>query len=475
VNVYGEFPAGNPQAVLSFTEVSDAMDRTVSEEGFIEIGADIARFGDDLTVFYFRYGYKVFPCLVYKKLDMVQVENNIITLVRELRRKFDYEKVIRIKIDDSTFGGGVVDHLRMNKIDNIEIIPCLFGGVGDEFYSNSASVMWAEFKKNVSKMELPRDDILQEELCGRNWEKSLDNRGRQRVESKDDFKKRIHRSPDRADALIMCCCTSQEREKILPKLISMRESVFIDPEKYPIRFDFKQRGRAEIFGSVWHEKDMCLSCLVMMWDKDLGILTIFYEGSVRMIGPDSIVESLKNVCDMYNIRYRTDIKVSHFAWFGNRAMFGLQDGAVGFETIKDGPYLSWLHKHVIALQPNFFYDLDGAIIQLNKMLDEGRILIYSDLLELKRQLETWTLDNARPDGDNRGLCFCLCNILSMMIQTKRVIKEPDPLEPYGVRITKTGSIKTGHGKEEFLNRAEKIFAEGHKSKIQYILPRVIEK
>lgn len=475
VNVYGEFPAGNPQAILSYEEVSDAMNRTAPAEGMIEIGVDVARFGDDNTVMFFRYGYKFFPCRVFKKQDTAQTEDDIITLVRELRRDFKYDKVIRIKIDDSTFGGGVVDHLQRNKLDGIEVVPCLFGSMGNDFYANGASIMASEMKVLISKIELPRDDILLEEMCGRNWEKSLDNRGRQRIESKDDFKKRIHRSPDRFDACLLCGSSSQEREKILPKLVSMRGEVFKDPEKYPVRFDLRQRGRVELFGTVWHEKDISLNCLATTWDKELGILTIYYEGAVRMMGPDPIVDSLTNVCEMYNSQYRTDYKPRQFMWYGNRAMFGLNDAAIGFENIKDGPYMLWMIKHSISILPNFFFDLGGAILQLNKMLDEGRIIIHKDCSELKRQLETWTLENDRPDTDNRGLCMALCNIISMLVQSKRAKKEPHPLEPYGVRITATGEIITKHGKTEFLNNAEKIFASGHQAKMLALLPRVIEK
>jgi hypothetical protein len=472
VSVFGEFPSGNPQAILSYSEVWDAMNRTAAEEGDIEIGADIARFGDDSTVLTYRYGYKVFPCKVYKKMDTVQVHDLIIVLVREIRRTHKFSRAIRIKIDDSTMGGGVSDQLLRNRTDGIEVVRCLFGEAGNEHYTNSASVMWAELKSMIGKLELPRDDLLLEELSGRNWNPSLDNRSRQRAESKDDFKKRVHRSPDRADSVVLCCANSQEKAKILPKLIQMRDNVFVDA---PVRFDYRNYKRAEFYGSIWHERDMKQSCLSALWDKEDGRLTLFYEGVTRMEGPDEIVAAITSICTMYNRQYHTEIKPRQFTWFGNRAMFGLTDAALEFNNIKDGPYLAWQNKHMIAIQPNFFFDLNGAILQLNKMFEENRIVILKDMGMIKLQLETWVIDNDRPDNEGHSLCLALCNIISMMVQSKRLNRKPKALVPYGVRINANGAIEFGGKKEDFLNRAEKIFAEGHKSRIRYLIPRSIEK
>ena len=469
VSVFGDFPSGNPQAVISYTEAWDAMNREVVPDGAIEIGADIARFGDDLTVLTYRYGYKVFPCLTFKKQDTVDTENAILLLVRDLRKKFEYNKIVRIKIDDSTMGGGVSDHLSRNTIDGIEVVRCLFGAVGNEFYSNAASVMWAELKSVINKIELPRDDLLLEETCGRNWEKSLDNL-KQRVESKDDFKKRIHRSPDRVDSLVLCLANSQLQARLLPKLVGLRDTVF---QNKPVRFDYKVYKRAELFGSIWYEKNIKHSCLACLWDKEEGRLTVFFEGSSRMEGPDDIVAALTNVCDMYNQECRTNIKPRNLIYYGNRAMFGMTDATTEMTHVKDGPHLMW-QKHMIGVNPNFFFDLNGSILKLNEMINQNRIVILPDMPLLRLQLETWVLDNDKPDNENHALCLALCNIISMLVQTKRMTQKPKALIPYGVTITKGGAVIQGKGKDEFLGKIEKMLAEGHRGRMKYYLPKRIE-
>lgn len=379
--------------------------------------------------------------------------------------KFDKGKIFW------SHNGGVVDHLRRNTSDGIDVIPCLFGGAGNDYYSNSASVMWAELKDMMGKLGLPQDDALIEELCGRNWETSLDNRSRQKIEPKENFKERIKRSPDRADALVLCCSNSQDKPRILPKLINLRDSVF---RNVVIPFNFLNIKRAEIFGSVWHERDMKENCLVGLWDKETGHLTLFYEGVANVGGPDAIITSLTNVVNMYNEQHKTWVKPRRFIWYANRAMFGISDQAFDMTNIKDGPYLAWQNKHMIALLPNFHFDLNGAILYLNRMLDEHRITILPDLIGLKTQLETWVIDNERPAVDGYGLCMALGNIISMLHQTKRMDKKPAPLVPYGVTITKDGMIVQKGSKEKFLNKTEKIFAEGHQSKIKYIIPKRID-
>lgn len=473
VGVFGEFPSGNPQAVISYAKAWAAMyEREVPAAGAIEMGVDVARFGDDMTVICSRRGYKAHPLKTYKKLDTVKVTEAVIEQVRDLRRLYNYNDVIRIKVDDTGVGGGVVDILRMNTEDNIEVVPCYFGGAGDQFYANGASVMWADTEKMMDKMELPRDEVLFEELVGRNWEIGFDNKNRRVLESKADFKKRVHRSPDRADALVLCCAYSQEKVKILPNLVTMRESVFRD---VPIRFDRVLRKTAEVWCSVWHERNMTESCLVGIWDKEIGNLVLFSEGTSRMGGPGEMLSALDNVVTMYNNQHRTAFKPKNFRWYGNRMMFGLSEGSIEFTNIKDGPYLIWQNKHFIPLQPNFQFDLGGAILQMNKMFEEKRIVILPDMMQLRLQLETWAIDNEIPDTDDRGLCLALCNIISMMHQTKRLEKAPKPLHPYGITIKKDGTIIENAGKEAFLNRVQKLYSEGKGSAIRAFLPRAVNK
>jgi hypothetical protein len=424
--------------------------------GQIEIGVDVARTGSDQTTICSRFGYKVFPLETYKKQSTVQTEQRILSKVKELRDKYGYTGVIRVKIDDSSMGGGVVDHLRLNTTHGIEVVPVIFGGAGNDYYSNTASIMWAGLHDVIHHVELPRDELLKEELIGRNWDKNLDNRSRQKIESKDDQKERIHRSPDRADCVLLAFYSSSDQVKILPRLIHLRKEIY-RPD--PVRLDLVQAKTAELFGSVWHEKDMRESVICGHWNRALGKLTVFHEGETRFGGPAELISKLDSLLDIYNKQYHAEIKARKFIWYGNRAMFGLSEGAVSFEHIKDGPYLSWQNDHLIAIQPNFYFDLRGAVLTINKMIERGALVIMPELDKLRVQLENWHIDNDQPDNEGRPLCLALANIVSMLVATKRVEKTPKKIIPY-----------TGQ-KEKFITKVEEFFAKGERQRLVSLLPR----
>lgn len=447
VSVLGEFPSGNPRSVVSFEDASAARYREIDKPtGTIEIGLDVARFGDDNTVFAYRVGLKVFPLRVYKKEDTVITEGRLIELVRELRTTYGYEGLIRVKIDEGSMGGGVVDHLRRNTTDNIEIVPILFGGKGDDHYANQSSIMWANFSKLVKVLSIPDDDILFEEICGRNWEVSLDNHSRSKVESKADFKTRVNRSPDRADAVIMCCWSGNNEAKILPKLVNVRGEVF---KEEPVRLDrFLDGKKIEIFGSVWHEKSLRDSVIVGAWDRGEGRLNVFWEGQSRL-GVSELVVGLNNVVGMYGRTCGCTVHPRQFVWYGNKSMFGLSEGAMSFDNIKTGAFTTWRNCGIF-LNMNTRFDLSGAIMDLNRLLNEGRIVIAPDLLQLKIQLETWVVENDKPDNDSHSLCLALANIASMLVQTKRTKVEPKKIIPY-----------TGQ-QEAFYKKVHAAFADRHR-------------
>jgi hypothetical protein len=62
--------------------------------------------------------------------------------------------------------------------------------------------MWFSLKEQIDKVQLISDQELKSELATREWK--VDNKGRRCVESKDDYKKRYYKSPDKADACLLC-------------------------------------------------------------------------------------------------------------------------------------------------------------------------------------------------------------------------------------------------------------------------------
>jgi hypothetical protein len=77
-----------------------------------------------------------------------------------------------------------------------------FGGSpGDKTkYTSVADEMWFEFP--VKEAQIPDSPELMRQLSGRQY--NYDKKDRKIIESKDEYKKRLGRSPDDADALILC-------------------------------------------------------------------------------------------------------------------------------------------------------------------------------------------------------------------------------------------------------------------------------
>lgn len=192
-HVYGGKPrVQGDYAVINRVDIREAMSRELPIEGDIEeIGIDVARFGDDKTVFVKRHGMKVTAIEVYSKLDTQEVARRGWELSgRNPRMLF--------KVDDTGVGGGVTDKL---KDLGANVLGINFGGEPRDKtkYTSVADEMWFEFP--INEVDIPDDADLMEELSGRQY--SYTSRDQRKIESKADFKKRLGRSPDKADALLL--------------------------------------------------------------------------------------------------------------------------------------------------------------------------------------------------------------------------------------------------------------------------------
>ena len=162
------------------------------------IGLDVARFGDDSTVFCFRQGRLCLKFLSYEKLDNVAVANLTTGFIKDYQPK-------RIFMDIGGQGAGVFDILKDRGYG--EIIRGIYFGekaINEERYFNRRAEMWDSVQSwlmSQPQVQLPKDEALFDELTGIN--KKYDRRGRLQLEEKEEIKKRLGRSPDKADALAL--------------------------------------------------------------------------------------------------------------------------------------------------------------------------------------------------------------------------------------------------------------------------------
>jgi len=193
LRIWEGIPYDNAEdAVLSRAQVQAAMGRTVSPDGGMVVGADIARFGTDRTVFIKREGMQVKDIKILNGKDTQEV-------ARQLK---DFAQGGRIVVDDTGVGGGVTDKLRDL---GAQVNPVNFGSAAmdKKKYPDVISEMWFNLADHIHEIGLVPNNELLEEVSSRHFKYTADER--RKVESKDEYKKRTgKKSPDLADALILC-------------------------------------------------------------------------------------------------------------------------------------------------------------------------------------------------------------------------------------------------------------------------------
>jgi phage terminase large subunit len=183
------------KAVIARALAAEAVARTITNPvGMPIIGADIARFGDDRIIFYKRVGMKIMDCYVARKQDTM-------TTAKDLAG-FAGHEYATILIDDTGVGGGVTDRLKELGFKNVVPINFASSPKDKEKYDSIISEMWFETRGALAEADIPDDKELIQELTGRLF--GYDNKQRRCVEPKKKFKERYRRSPDKADALLLC-------------------------------------------------------------------------------------------------------------------------------------------------------------------------------------------------------------------------------------------------------------------------------
>jgi len=196
----GELRAAGDLFVCPSALVDSAMDNSISHgEGAIVVGADIAHQGGDEIVFYKRHGLKT----IDKYFSQYQDQP---TTVKHLKA-FTIEKSIPINIDNGDLGKGVADYLEQ---DGWIVNRINFGGtpIDTEHYQDCVTEMYFQMRDLLEQADIPKDEELRNQFIQRKYHYISGRRGYEvmKIESKDEFKEHaqaIHKSPDRADALVL--------------------------------------------------------------------------------------------------------------------------------------------------------------------------------------------------------------------------------------------------------------------------------
>lgn len=200
VKVLGNFSKRSDDTVMSLALIEDATEREVLEppaDREAVVACDVARFGSDETVISTKVGDEVKIVETYQGVDTVTTSNKVEQVYDELRQGRGEARVV---VDDSGVGGGVTDILRSRDV-RVTAFNAGESAIEQDNYPNARSELWFRGAEQLEHVSIPDDEQLAADLLSPKYK--LDKDGRRVVEPKAETKKRLGRSPDRADSVLM--------------------------------------------------------------------------------------------------------------------------------------------------------------------------------------------------------------------------------------------------------------------------------
>ena len=226
VRVAGEFPKANPDSFIGLDMIRTEK-KVIDIVESIDLGVDVARYGDDESVVATTYNKSQVERLnVFKHNDTMRLTGQIVNIIKMLNLKYP-SIIVRVKIDCDGLGVGVYDRLKeviVEKNLKAKAIECHFGGKGGKVsydepieYYNSTGIMWGTLRSKLKNNEItiPNNEELIKQITNRKY--FINSDGTIKLERKEDMKKRNVHSPDRADAVVLSLYEPQVKMKLSDK------------------------------------------------------------------------------------------------------------------------------------------------------------------------------------------------------------------------------------------------------------------
>lgn len=203
VNVLGKFPPSSITVLLGPEEVEAAMRRHLRVDQFNfaqkRLGIDVARFGDDPIIIFPRQGKASFW---FEELrpDTSDRQYSFDVAARIARFKDKWGSEMEFIDSTGGYSAGIEDALARG---SFTVLPINFSGKPiDPRYLNKRSEMWFEMAEWIKAGGcLPPDPGLVKELTTVQY--TFHSNGKFQIEGKDQIKKRLGYSPNKADALAL--------------------------------------------------------------------------------------------------------------------------------------------------------------------------------------------------------------------------------------------------------------------------------
>lgn len=196
VGVLGQFPRASSTQFISAEIIDRALLCNHTASAYhnypIVIGADVARFGDDETVFVVRQGPKIIKIYRYAQLDTMEVAERLFECQREHNANV-------IFIDSIGIGAGVFDRCKQLKMPVREVMGSHKSTKPFEYF-NMRSQLWGEMRLWMDNdADIPQIDELRSQLVGMTY--GFTAKMQIQLTTKKDIKRSGQKSPDLADAI----------------------------------------------------------------------------------------------------------------------------------------------------------------------------------------------------------------------------------------------------------------------------------
>lgn len=191
-----DFTAAGEDQLISLGEVHAAAGRHLRKDQYDwaakVIGVDPARFGDDRSVIFVRQGLNAHRPIVLRGLDNMALADRVAAEIERVQPDAVFI--------DAGNGAGVIDRLRQLHYDVAEVN--FAGTPSHPRYLNKRAEMWFDMRDWINGGGcIPDDNDLKEDLAAPTYHFTVNEKIQ--LESKDDIKARIKKSPDLGDALAL--------------------------------------------------------------------------------------------------------------------------------------------------------------------------------------------------------------------------------------------------------------------------------
>lgn len=193
--VLAEFPTSSISGLIPLSWIEKAQSKQNLELGRHQFGLDVARFGDDRSILTYRIGHEVVRSWMFRKLDTLELSNWIEGLVKET------DKEALIVIDGVGIGAGVYDNLYHRGFQVFEYKGSASPHHSEDVINERAEFYWY-LREIFQREEIGGniDEETKQELAATNYKYRS---GKIQIQEKEEIKKELGRSPDKADALML--------------------------------------------------------------------------------------------------------------------------------------------------------------------------------------------------------------------------------------------------------------------------------